>query len=61
LTPREIEVLRLVAVGLTNPEIAEHLSLSIHTVQSHLRSVFSKINVKTRTAAVHYVFEHNLN
>jgi predicted ATPase/DNA-binding CsgD family transcriptional regulator len=61
LTRREIEVLRLVAVGLTNPDIAEHLSLSIYTVQTHLRSVFSKIDVKTRTAAVHYVFEHNLN
>jgi predicted ATPase/DNA-binding CsgD family transcriptional regulator len=61
LTRREIEVLRLVAVGLTNPEIAEHLTLSIYTVRAHLRSIFGKIDVKTRTAAVHYVFEHNLN
>jgi predicted ATPase/DNA-binding CsgD family transcriptional regulator len=61
LTPREIEVLRLVAVGLTNPDIAEHLSLSVYTVQTHLRSIFSKINVGSRSAAVRYVFEHNLS
>jgi DNA-binding CsgD family transcriptional regulator len=61
LTAREIEVLRLVAVGLSNPEIAEHLSLSVYTVQAHLRSIFSKINVKTRAAAVHFAFEHSLN
>jgi ATP/maltotriose-dependent transcriptional regulator MalT len=61
LTAREIEVLRLLAVGLSNPEIAEHLSLSVYTVQSHLRSIFSKINVKTRAAAVHFAFEHSLN
>jgi DNA-binding NarL/FixJ family response regulator len=61
LTTREIEVLRLVAVGLTNPDIAEHLSLSIYTVQSHLRTIFSKLNIGTRSAAVRYVFEHNLS
>jgi DNA-binding CsgD family transcriptional regulator len=61
LTPREIEVLRLLAVGLSNPEIAEHLILSVFTVQSHLRSIFSKINVKSRAAAVHFAFEHSLN
>jgi predicted ATPase/DNA-binding CsgD family transcriptional regulator/Tfp pilus assembly protein PilF len=61
LTAREIDVLRLVMVGLSNPEIAEHLSLSIFTVQAHLRSIFSKINVKTRAAAVHFAFEHSLN
>jgi DNA-binding NarL/FixJ family response regulator len=60
LTAREVEVLRLVSVGLTNPEIAEHLSLSIYTVQTHLRSIFSKINVSTRSAAVRYAFEHSL-
>jgi DNA-binding NarL/FixJ family response regulator len=61
LTPREIEVLRLVAVGLTNPDIAEHLSLSVNTVQTHLRSIFSKLNISTRSAAVRYVFEHSLS
>ncbi len=52
--------MRLVSVGLTNPEIAQHLTLSIFTVQTHLRTIFSKINVKTRVAAVRYLFEHNI-
>jgi DNA-binding CsgD family transcriptional regulator/tetratricopeptide (TPR) repeat protein len=60
LTPREVEVLKLVAVGLTSPDIATHLQLSLNTVQSHMRSIFSKINVNTRSAAVRYAFEHNL-
>jgi predicted ATPase/DNA-binding CsgD family transcriptional regulator len=60
LTPREVEVLRLVAVGLTSPDIAAHLQLSLNTIQSHMRSIFSKINVNTRSAAVRYAFEHNL-
>jgi predicted ATPase/DNA-binding CsgD family transcriptional regulator len=60
LTARELEVLRLVAAGLTNPAIAEHLSLSINTIQTHMRSIFSKINVNTRGAAVRYAFEHGL-
>ena len=37
-----------------------HLTLSVLTVQTHLHSIFSKINVKTRAAAVRFVFEHNL-
>lgn len=61
LTAREIEVLRLVAVGLTNPGIAAYLHISINTVQTHLRSIFSKVNVTTRAAAVRYAFEHNLS
>jgi predicted ATPase/DNA-binding CsgD family transcriptional regulator len=60
LTPREVEVLKLVAVGLTSPDIAAHLQLSLNTIQSHMRSIFSKINVNTRSAAVRYAFEHNL-
>ena len=60
LTRRELEVLRLVAVGLTNADIAQHLSLSVLTVQTHLHSIFSKIDIKSRAAAVRYVFEHNL-
>jgi DNA-binding CsgD family transcriptional regulator/tetratricopeptide (TPR) repeat protein len=60
LTPREIEVLQLVAAGLTNPGIASHLNLSIGTVQTHMSSIFSKVNVNTRAAAVRYAFEHSL-
>src|SRR4029078_5263094 len=59
-TAREIEVLRLVAAGLSNPDIAGYLTLSIYTVQTHLRSIFSKIDVTNRATAVRYVFEHSL-
>jgi predicted ATPase/DNA-binding CsgD family transcriptional regulator len=53
LTAREIEVLHLVADGLSNAEIAERLVLSERTVHAHLRSIFDKLGVNTRTAAVH--------
>ena len=51
LTPREVDVLRLVGEGLTNPEIAGRLVLSPRTVHAHLRSIFAKLEVSTRTAA----------
>ncbi len=53
LTAREIEVLRLVADGLSNAEIAERLVLSERTVHAHLRSIFDKLGVNSRTAAAH--------
>jgi non-specific serine/threonine protein kinase len=53
LTAREIEVLQLVAAGLSNAEIADRLVLSQRTVHAHLRSIFDKLGVNTRTAAVH--------
>jgi ATP/maltotriose-dependent transcriptional regulator MalT len=53
LTGRELEVLQLVANGLSNTEIAERLVLSERTVHAHLRSIFDKLGVNTRTAAVH--------
>ncbi len=52
LTPRELEVLRLVARGLKNQEIAETLTLSPHTVDRHLENIFSKMSVAGRTQAV---------
>jgi non-specific serine/threonine protein kinase len=55
LTAREVEVLQLVADGLSNAEIAERLVLSQRTVHAHLRSIFDKLGVNTRTAAVHAV------
>ena len=53
LTAREIDVLHLVADGLSNAEIADRLVLSQRTVHAHLRSIFDKLGVNTRTAAVH--------
>ena len=60
LTEREVEVLRLVARGLTNQEIADQLVLSKRTVETHLHSVFSKLDVTTRTAAVRAALEAKL-
>jgi DNA-binding NarL/FixJ family response regulator len=61
LTEREIEVLRLVAEGLTNKEIAERLVLSHRTVQAHLYSIFSKLDVTTRSAATRAALERGLD
>ena len=55
LTAREIDVLHLVADGLSNAEIAERLVLSQRTVHAHLRSIFDKLGVNSRTAAAHAV------
>jgi DNA-binding CsgD family transcriptional regulator len=60
LTEREVEVLRLVAAGKTNPEIAALLVLSEKTVGRHLSNIFSKIDVTTRTAAAAFAYEHQL-
>jgi predicted ATPase/DNA-binding CsgD family transcriptional regulator len=60
LTPRELEVLRLVARGLTNPQVAQELGLSQHTVITHVRSIFSKLNVSTRAAATRVALERGL-
>ena len=51
LTGREVEVLRMVATGQSDREIAEALFISPRTVQAHLTSIFAKLDVKTRTAA----------
>ncbi len=60
LTAREIEVLRLLATGLTNAQIAEELVVSLLTVKAHLRSIYSKLGVTTRSAATRYALEHGL-
>ena len=61
LTAREAEVLRLVAAGRSNPEIAAALFLSKKTVARHLSNIFTKLNVASRTAAAAYAFDHGLN
>jgi DNA-binding NarL/FixJ family response regulator len=60
LTAREVEVLQLVAQGLTNEQVAEQLVISPRTVNTHLTSIFSKIGVSSRGAATRYAIEHNL-
>jgi ATP/maltotriose-dependent transcriptional regulator MalT len=60
LTPRELEVLRLVAAGRSNREIAEALVISEHTVARHVQNIFAKLRVPSRTAAVAFAFEHAL-
>ncbi len=60
LTAREVEVLRLVSQGLTDTQVAEQLVLSRHTVNSYLTSIYSKIQVSSRSAATRYAIEHHL-
>lgn len=60
LTGRELEVLRLVTSGLSNPQIAEKLFLSAHTINSHLTSIYSKLRVASRIEAVRFAIEHKL-
>ena len=60
LTGRELEVLALVAEGLTDAEVAERLVVSIRTVHAHLRSIYRKLDVRSRSAATRYALEHGL-
>ncbi len=57
LTPRELEVLGLVAEGLSNGEIAGQLFLSVHTVKNHVHKVLETLGVRSRAAAVRYAIE----
>jgi LuxR family maltose regulon positive regulatory protein len=52
LSQRELEVLQLIAEGLTNREIAERLFLSLNTVKVHTRNIYGKLNVRSRTQAI---------
>lgn len=60
LTPREIEILTLLALGLSNDEIGEKLCLCKSTIQNHVSTIYSKINVSSRAKAVVYALQHNL-
>jgi ATP/maltotriose-dependent transcriptional regulator MalT len=60
LTERELEVLGYVAAGARNKEIAGHLSVSIKTVEFHLRNILSKLSVRSRTEAVVRAWQLNL-
>ncbi len=60
LTKREREVLRLLTEGLTNPQIAERLVVSLPTVNTHVASIFNKLGVNSRSAATRYAVKHHL-
>jgi DNA-binding CsgD family transcriptional regulator len=60
LTEREVEVLRLVAQGLTNAKVANQLIISPRTVEAHLRSIYGKLQVTSRSAATRFAVEHQL-
>lgn len=60
LTEREIEVLRLVARGVSNPDIAEKLFISVNTVKTHLRNILDKLQLENRTQAATYAVQKGL-
>lgn len=60
LTPREAEVLKLIAAGLSNAEIAEKLVLSNATVKTHVNRIFYKTGARDRAQAVRYAYQHGL-
>ncbi len=60
LTTRQLEVLRLVAAGMTNREIADELFVSEHTIARHVQNIFARLNVSSRTAAAAFAFENGL-
>ena len=60
LTPRELEVLRLVAAGHSNRALADRLSISERTVERHVLHVLTKLGVGSRTAAAAYAHTHDL-
>jgi DNA-binding NarL/FixJ family response regulator len=60
LTERECEVLRLVAAGRSNREIAAELVISTHTVARHVQNIFAKAGLSSRVAATAYAYEHDL-
>jgi DNA-binding NarL/FixJ family response regulator len=60
LTERELAVLRLVAVGASNQEIAERLTISVNTVKSHIRNILDKLQLDNRTQAANYAIHRGL-
>jgi ATP/maltotriose-dependent transcriptional regulator MalT len=60
LSPRELEVLRLIAAGKSNRDIAAALVISEHTAARHVQNIFAKLRVSSRTAATAFAFEHGL-
>jgi DNA-binding NarL/FixJ family response regulator len=60
MTHREVEILGLIARGLTNPEIAERLYLSNHTIKTHINRIFAKTGSRDRAAAISYAHRYHI-
>ena len=60
MTPREVEVLRLLARGLSNKEIAQRLSISPKTVSNHAEHIYAKIDAQSRSAAAFFAMQQGL-
>jgi NarL family two-component system response regulator LiaR len=60
LTPRELEVLKLIARGLSNQQIAAELIISERTARTHVSNILSKLNLENRTQAAFYAFQEGL-
>lgn len=60
LSPRELKVLRLIAQGWSNQQIAEAVSLSVNTIEFHAKNIYRKLSVKSRTQAVHQATQQGL-
>ena len=61
LTPRETQVLRLIAMGLSNKEIGDSLEISIETVKEHVQNLLRKISLDDRTQAAVWAIRHGLD
>lgn len=60
LTPRELEILRLIAQGRTNQEISDQLFITVKTVKTHITQILSKLGVEDRTQAAVYAHRNKL-
>jgi LuxR family maltose regulon positive regulatory protein len=60
LSPRELEILKLISAGYTNREIAKQLVITLHTVKKHSSNIYSKLGVRSRTQAVAKAREYRL-
>ena len=60
LTPREAEVLKLIAAGKSNQEIAQELVISFNTVTNHVKNILGKTGSSNRTEAANFAFQHGL-
>jgi DNA-binding NarL/FixJ family response regulator len=60
LSAREVQVIALVAAGMTNREIARQLSISVRTVDRHVSNILLKLNLPSRSAATAYAYQHDL-